>query len=73
MVLTPIIIPKVNVIYYKSLIPIVPEPPKMTENDKDYQKRINKSVDSIYFSQKPYFKRNLLISTLSDKASLNKR
>ena len=54
------IIPKIDVIYYKSLIPIIPEPPKMNENDKDYQKRINKIVDSIYLSQKPYFKRNLL-------------
>ena len=54
------IIPKIDVSYYKSLIPIIPEPPKMTENDKEYQNRIKKEIDSIHLSQKPYFKRNLL-------------
>ena len=59
------IIPKIDVKYYESILPPPPPPRKFNKIDKSFNEIIKKEIDSIYLSQKPYFKRNLLKISLS--------
>ena len=59
------IIPKIDVEYYESILPPPPPPRKFNKIDKSFNEIIKKEIDSIYLSQKPYFKRNLLKISLS--------